>query len=137
MADGGSRTLKRIQEALREQGVDLDRLAGDAEVKVVCVPASLSGAVEEVARAQRGHVVMVRVDEHTSRSLDAWVETGAVKSRSEAAALFLKEGLRLRAAEIKELGSALGEVDRAKKKLREKARRVLGERGPGGKGGHE
>jgi len=55
------------------------------------------------------------------------VETGAVKSRSEAAALFIKEGLRVRATELSELGESLREVEEARDRLRKRVREVLGE----------
>ncbi|UCC74251.1 MAG: hypothetical protein JSV86_06745, partial [Gemmatimonadota bacterium] len=69
------------------------------------------------------------VDEETMKSLDSWVQTGAVKSRSEAAALFIREGLRLRATELSDLEGVLRDVDQAKQRLREAARRVLGTEG--------
>jgi len=71
---------------------------------------------------------MVRVDEDTSKRLDAWVEIGAVKSRSEAAALFIREGLQVRADEMGELEEALQKVENAKQVLRDKAKTVFGER---------
>jgi len=50
---------------------------------------------------------MVRVDEDTSNALDAWVEAGAVKSRSAAAALFIREGLKVRDSELQDLKKGL------------------------------
>ena len=67
-------------------------LGGRRGVKVVCVSPDLKESVEEMGATQRDQVVMVRVDEGTREQLDAWVATGAVKSRSEAAALFIREG---------------------------------------------
>ena len=58
--------------------------------------------------------------------LDAWVETGAVKSRSEAAALFIREGLGVRESELADLKEALEGVNEAKERLRSRASRVLG-----------
>ena len=95
-------------------------------VKVVCVAPDLQSSMQEMGKTSRGHVVMVRVDEATSRQLDAWVETGAVKSRSEAAALFIREGMRVRAKELESLEDALRDVEDAKAKLREKAREIFG-----------
>ena len=60
-----------------------------------------------MGESPRDHTVMVRVDEKTSKQLDSWVEIGAVKSRSEAAALFIREGLQMRADELAELEEAL------------------------------
>ena len=70
---------------------------------------------------------MVRVDEDTRRKLDDWVGSGAVKSRSEAAALFIREGLKVRASELDKLGEAIQGVEEAKERLRKKARDVFGE----------
>ena len=125
-----------ISEQLKQQGVDVDALASctvdGSPVKVVAVSANLCESVDEMGHSARDQVLMVRVDGATMKTLDAWVQTGAVKSRSEAAALFLREGLGVRGQELAELGEALEGVDEAKKKLREKARKVLGTQGDGG-----
>ena len=119
-----------LTEYLEARGIDLAALCGaegdPAKVKVVCVAPDLKAGLHELDGLTRDQVVMVRVDEETSRALDAWVETSAVKSRSEAAALFIREGLKVRAAELDQLREALREVEDARRRLREKARGVLG-----------
>ncbi len=127
--------LGSIQEGLEEAGIDVD-LGGNCtswswpkkskRVKVVCVTPGLKDSVDEMGKSPRDQVVMVRVDTETSEALDAWVQTGAVKSRSEAAALFIREGLRVRADELDRLKGALDEVDAARERLREQARHVFG-----------
>ena len=121
----------RIREDLKKAGIDLDMCCNlDTEsgegkehrVKVVCVSPDLKDSMEEMAQAPRDQVVMVRVDEATSKSLDSWVETGAVKSRSEAAALFIREGLKVRNAELDKLRDALQDVEKARERLKERAR---------------
>ena len=117
---------KKLQGKLKDNGIDVD-FAGDGKrVKVVCVTPNLKDSVDEMGQALRDQVVMVRVDEQTSQDLDAWVETGAVKSRSEAAALFIKEGLKVRASELEALREALDEVETAKERLRGRAKEVFG-----------
>jgi Arc/MetJ-type ribon-helix-helix transcriptional regulator len=122
-----------VWDAVREQlgrlGIHLDTCCArttQGPIKVVCVASNLKESVEELGRTTRDQVVMVRIDEDTSRALDAWVETGHVKSRSEAAAVFIREGVKLRAKELEQLAEALREVEEAKKRLREKARTVFG-----------
>ncbi len=118
-----------IHERLQAEGLDPESLCCGPVIgalKLVCVPSSLNDSVEEVGASPRDQVVMVRVDDSTSSTLDSWVETGAVKSRSEAAAVFIREGLKVRAQELKELKNALADVEAAKTKLRKKAREVLG-----------
>ena len=87
----------------------------------------LGSSLEELGKEVRDQVVMVRVDEDTRRKLDAWVASGAVKSRSEAAALFIREGLKVRATELERLGDAIQAVEEAKERLRNKARDVFGD----------
>lgn len=124
--DLGSVILKELER----QGIGLDRLCGDAgddpQVKVVCVAPTLRDSVERLGESARDQVVMVRIDEPTRKKLDAWVETGAVKSRSEAAALFIREGLGVRESELADLKEALEGVNEARARLRRRASRVLG-----------
>jgi len=107
-----------IEESLRD-------IKGDW--KVIGITPNLGESVREMGESPRDHTVMVRVDEDTSKRLDAWVEIGAVRSRSEAAALFIREGLQVRADELAELEEALQKVEKAKQSLRDKAKTVFGE----------
>ena len=119
-----------IEDKLNALGVGLEELVGGeglgSKVKVVCVAPDLKDSVDEMSKSQREHVTMVRVDEETRDRLDAWVATGAVKSRSEAAALFIREGLQVRQAELEQLEGALDDLKQAKERLRDKAREVFG-----------
>ncbi len=128
---------KKIQSQLKSRGIDIDFDLGEGfdfssseeewpNIKVVCVAPDLKESVEEMGQTQRDQVVMVRVDEATLESLDAWVATSAVKSRSEAAALFIREGLKVRAAELEQLRDALREVQEAQDRLKERAKEIFG-----------
>jgi hypothetical protein len=134
--DESSRRLaSRIKESLAGAGITLENLGeltalcGDAAsraVKVVAVPLGLREGIDKLNTNPRDRVVMVRVDKDTSEALDAWVQTGALKSRSEAAALFMSEGLKIRSGELSQLKEGLEEVEEAKRRLHERAREVLG-----------
>ena len=130
--NSGSHIWKMIKSELDKIGINLETLnlegAEPAQVKVVCLSTDLQDTVRELGENTRDQVVMVRIDEQTRNSLDGWVETGAVKSRSEAAALFISEGLSVRANEQEQLRDAIREVDEARSRLRDKARDVLGEK---------
>ncbi|MHC4428672.1 MAG: ribbon-helix-helix domain-containing protein [Planctomycetota bacterium] len=125
-----------VRTALGERGIDFEALcecgtaegekAGKPKVKVVCVAPNLKESVQEMGDAARTQVVMVRVDAETAARLDAWVETGAVKSRSEAAALFIREGLKVRESELEKLRDALNEVHAARDRLKRQAREAFG-----------
>ena len=126
-----------VEDRLQNLGVDLEELCSAAgqelgqRMKVVCVTPDLGESVRDMGKSNREHVVMVRVDGETLRKLDGWVETGAVKSRSEAAALFIREGLQVRNEELAELEEALKGVEKAKENLRRKARDLFGDQGSG------
>lgn len=129
-SEGASKLWERVQGELRRSGIDLEALCGDDvdpnRVRVVCIAPDLNESVTALGQKPRDQVVMVRLDRETTSKLDAWVETGAVRSRSEAAALFIREGLRVRGRELQQLEEALSDLLEAKKNLRSKAREVLG-----------
>ena len=131
---GDKDCLKWLEDELGTVGEEIrkafDKL-GD-NFKVVCVSPDLKDSVDEMAKSQRNNVVMVRVDEETRVKLDAWVEAGAVKSRSEAAALFIREGLKVRQAELEKLEESLRDLQNARERVREKAREIFGDRGESG-----
>ncbi len=122
--------LSMIDEQLKKEGIDLkaisEKCLSGIPFKVVCVASDLEDSLREMGEGTRDQVVMVRIDDETTENLDDWVETGAVKSRSEGAALFIREGLKVRAEELARLKDALADVKAAKEKLREQAKDVLG-----------
>ena len=123
-------TVNDVTEALEKAGVDFRVISGhDDELEsctVMCVAGDIAGTVAELNKSPRDQVVMVRLDADTKADLEAWVETGAVKSMSEAAALFIREGIRVRSQELDELKAALEDVRKAKQRLEERARKVIG-----------
>ncbi len=130
MTDEFNDVLSKLGEQFKKQGIDLKKLSEDClsgfPFKVVCVASDLEDSLREMGEGTRDQVVMVRIDDETTENLDDWVETGAVKSRSEGAALFIREGLKVRAEELARLKDALADVKAAKEKLREQAKDVLG-----------
>ncbi len=122
--------LSMIDEQLKKEGIDLKAISegclSGIPFKVVCVASDLEDSLRQMGEETRDQVVMVRIDDETTENLDDWVETGAVKSRSEGAALFIREGLKVRAEELARLKDALADVKAAKEKLREQAKDVLG-----------
>ena len=121
----------QVSKALEEHGIDFRiGMGGDgdlADCSVMCLAGDMRTTVAEMARVARDQVVMVRIEEDTKCALDDWVETGAVKSRSEAAALFMREGIKVRSGELEQLREALDDVGKAKQRLEEKARQVIGD----------
>ncbi len=123
--------LDLVRDELLKKGIDLDAMQcgdiDDSAVKVVCLAADLGQSIQEMGQSTRDQVVMIRIDEDTCAAIDAWIEAGAVKSRSEGAALFVREGLRVRASELDKLRGALKDVKNAKDRLKKKAKQIFGE----------
>ena len=121
---------KLINETLEARGVNLGELCcrdfDPSQVKVVCVAANLADSIREVGDTPRDQVIVARVDGETVHQLDTWIAAGAARSRSEAAALFIREGLKVRSDELAQLDGALREVEDARERLRHRARGVFG-----------
>jgi len=121
----------QVSKALEQHGIDFRiGIGGDGDISdctVMCLAGDMRTTVAEMGRMARDQVVMVRIDEDTKNALDDWVETGAVRSRSEAAALFMREGIKVRSGELEQLREALNDLGKAKEKLQEKARQVIGD----------
>jgi Arc/MetJ-type ribon-helix-helix transcriptional regulator len=130
---GLSDILSKVGEALEGLEVNLENLCVDDDdsggVKVVCMAPGLGDSFNEMGQKPRSETVMVRIDEETRQTLDAWVETDYFKSRSEAAALFIREGLKVRSSELEKIREAINEVERAKQNLRDKAKNIFGGEG--------
>lgn len=127
------RNFEEMFEAIRRELSDLDiefdmrpRDFDAARIKAFAFIPELIESLKDMAGAPRDQVVMVRLDQESTRALDDWVKVGAVKSRSEAAALFIREGLRVRAGELDQLRESLDEVHEAQERLRRKAAEIFG-----------
>ena len=125
-----------VVEGLKHAGIPLESVGsadlGSSDVKVLCLSGTVSDSVEALSEAPRDQVVMVRLNRDAVEDLDAWVETGALRSRSEAAALFIREGLSLRSRELEALRGPLEEFRAARKRLKSVAEEVLGGTGEEG-----
>ncbi len=127
-----SSLLGLVRDELFKKGIDLDALGcgdiADSAVKVVCLATDLGQSIQEMGQSTRDQVVMIRIDEDTCSAIDAWIEAGAIKSRSEGAALFIREGLKVRASELEKLRDALKDVKNAKDRLKKKAKQIFGDK---------
>lgn len=115
-----------VQDALTAAGVCPDDLVCEGGAKVVVVSGALKDSLSHLNDAPRDNVVMVRVDDASLAALDQWVTAGIAKSRSEAAALFIREGLALRAGELAQLQDAITRFEDAKSALKAEMSRIAG-----------
>ncbi|MBI3651363.1 MAG: hypothetical protein HY231_10125 [Acidobacteria bacterium] len=78
---------------------------------------SISKAIES-ALSSRDHVVMVRVNDESLRRLDALVQSGIFKSRSESAAFLIGEGIKEQAALFDSIAQKIEEIERLRSELK-------------------
>ncbi len=76
------------------------------------------GKAIDSALAARDHVVMVRVNDDSLKSLDALVQTGIFKSRSEAAAFLISEGVKAQSALFERISERIKEIERLRTELK-------------------
>ena len=77
------------------------------------------GKAIDSALSARDHVVMVRVNDDSLKSLDALVQTGIFKSRSEAAAFLISEGVKAQAPLFESISERIKEIERLRTELKD------------------
>jgi Arc/MetJ-type ribon-helix-helix transcriptional regulator len=77
------------------------------------------GKAIESALSARDKVVMVRVNDDSLKSLDALVQTGIFKSRSEAAAFLISEGVKAQAPLFERIWERIKEIERLRAELKD------------------
>ena len=78
---------------------------------------SISKAIESALSA-RDQVVMVRVNDEALRKLDALVQSGIFKSRSESAAFLIGEGIKAQSALFDSISQKIEEIERLRSELK-------------------
>jgi Arc/MetJ-type ribon-helix-helix transcriptional regulator len=77
------------------------------------------GKAIETALSARDHVVMVRVNDESLRRLDALVQSGIFKSRSESAAFLIGEGVKAQQALFDRISERITEIERLRSELKD------------------
>ena len=76
------------------------------------------GKAIDSALAAREHVVMVRVNDDSLKKLDALVQSGIFRSRSEAAAFLIAEGAKAQSDLFHRIEEKIGEIERLRSELK-------------------
>jgi hypothetical protein len=76
------------------------------------------GKAIESALSARDHVVMVRVNDDSLQKLDALVQSGIFKSRSESAAFLISEGIKAQSTMFERIQERIGEIERLRSELK-------------------
>ena len=117
-AQAGVKT--RIKDAAREEIEDVNRamreVLGKSKDVASSVGESLRDTIKSV-RTARDSVVMVRMSKESLRNLDALVDCGLTKSRSEAAAFLISEGIKARASMYEKIAEQSEVIRNAREEL--------------------
>ena len=117
-AQAGVKT--RIKDAAREEIEDVNRamreVLGKSKDVASNVGESLRDTIKSV-RSARDSVVMVRMSKESLRNLDALVDCGLTKSRSESAAFLITEGIKARASMYEKIAEQSEVIRNAREEL--------------------
>jgi hypothetical protein len=76
------------------------------------------GKAIDSALAARDHVVMVRVNDESLKKIEALAESGIFKSRSEAAAFLISEGVKAQSELFKRIEEKIDQIERLRSELK-------------------
>lgn len=122
-ADSDDIIVRRIEnESRRSSDFDFASSVKEVAQKTGDV---IKGATESIGKAiesalsARDHVVMVRVNDDSLNKLEALVQSGIFKSKSEAAAFLIVEGIKAQQALFSRIEDKISEIERLRNELRD------------------
>jgi len=110
------------KEEKEEEGEEEDECA---KIGVVCADMPDMSKLQEVAKSirvvlkERGNVIMTRLNDDDLEKIDALVEVELFKSRSEAVAYFIHEGIKARRDLFDKVTPTVEKIRQLKKEARE------------------
>lgn len=123
-ADSDEIIVRRIENDESRRSSDFDFASSVKEVAQKTGDA-IKGATESIGKviesalSARDHVVMVRVNDDSLKKLEALVQSGIFKSRSEAAAFLIVEGVKAQESLFNRIEDKIGEIERLRNELRD------------------
>lgn len=122
-ADNDEIVVTKIENEGARQSNDFDLASSVKDVaqktgEVINKATESIGKAIESALAARDNVVMVRVNTDSLRKLDALVQAGIFKSRSESAAFLIAEGVKAQEAMFVRISSKIEEIERLRSELK-------------------
>jgi Arc/MetJ-type ribon-helix-helix transcriptional regulator len=109
--------LNNLASSVREVAQKTGEVINKATEQFERATESIGKAIDS-ALAARDHVVMVRVNDDSLRKIEALAESGIFKSRSEAAAFLISEGVKSQAELFDRIEQKIAEIERLKSELK-------------------
>ena len=114
-----------IPEDDAETGADRDRVQSSVREMASRIPESLSSIGRDISRtieralsAKDDYVVAVKVSHEAQDSLEQLVQAGVFRSRADAAAFLIDEGIKAQHELFERVGQKLSEIERLRAELR-------------------
>jgi triphosphoribosyl-dephospho-CoA synthetase len=108
-----------------EAGADRDRVQSSVREMASRIPESLSSIGRDISRtieraisAKDDYVVAVKVSHEAQERLEQLVQAGVFRSRADAAAFLIDEGIKAQAALFERVSLKLSEIERLRAELR-------------------
>jgi Arc/MetJ-type ribon-helix-helix transcriptional regulator len=108
-----------------EHGADRARVSSSVREMASRIPESLSAIGRDISRtieraisAKDDYVVAVKVSPEAQEKLEQLVQAGVFRSRAEAAAFLIDEGIKTQAALFDRVQQKLAEIERLRAELR-------------------
>ena len=121
MAENESGAKERVIRGVEEVGRGVIDLGGGVFEAAESVAGSVKGTIKSRLPNDgqaRENVVMVRVDNDTLNRMDELIETGRVRSRSEAANYLITEGVKSHQSFFDAVAVKMEEIRKAREELR-------------------
>jgi Arc/MetJ-type ribon-helix-helix transcriptional regulator len=116
--DGGQLTSQtRHQGASSRAGETIDEITSTLRDLFSRVPDTFSKAVERAINV-RDTTVLLRLSDESSDKVDTLVSAGVFRSRAEAAAFLIEEGIKAQSALFQRIQDKLTEIEKLRSDLR-------------------
>jgi Arc/MetJ-type ribon-helix-helix transcriptional regulator len=109
--DAGGSHSSRTASSVRE-------MASRIPESLSAIGRDISRSIERAIAAKDDYVIAVRVSADAQDKLEQLVQAGVFKSRAEAAAFLIDEGIKTQTALLERVGQKLSEIERLRAELR-------------------
>jgi len=116
-ADGPLTPQPQPQSSGSRAGETLDEITSTLRDLFSRVPETVSKAVERAINV-RDTTVLIRLSDESSDKLDTLVSAGVFRSRAEAAAFLIEEGIKAQTPLFQRIQNKLGEIEKLREELR-------------------
>jgi Arc/MetJ-type ribon-helix-helix transcriptional regulator len=113
----GEIEVKQTEEQKAKRSDPFEDIASSVKEFATKIPESITKAVER-ALSGRDFPLMVRINDESLKRIDALIQAGIFKSRSESAAFLISEGIKAQNALFERIESKIKEIEHLRSELK-------------------